>query len=118
MAFHLDFGKKGEEIAARYLEGLPYQILERNWKLRHKEVDIIALYDELLVFVEVKTRNSSEVFWPETAVDWKKRRFLEAAAEVFMEQYPKAFRDIRFDIIAITFSGDTEYELMHFEDAF
>ena len=118
MAFHLDFGKKGEDLAAVYLEGQLYRILHRNWTMGKKEIDIIALHDGLLVFVEVKTRHSSDLYWPETAVNKKKQRFLETAAQVFMEQYSHDFRDVRFDVIAITFSGETEYELVHFDDAF
>ena len=56
MAKHNELGKKGEEIAAQYLSEKGYEILERNWRNRHKEIDIIAKDGNELVIVEVKTR--------------------------------------------------------------
>lgn len=118
MAFHLDFGKKGEDIAAAFLEGKGYRILHRNWKAGGREVDLIARDGEFLVFAEVKTRQANTAIYPESAVDEIKQRHITGAAEYFMEQYTDLFFDIRFDIIAITFHTDTDYKLLHFDDAF
>ena len=118
MAFHLDFGKKGEEIAAAFLEGKGYCILHRNWKAGAREVDLIARDGEYLVFAEVKTRQANTPIYPETAVDAAKQRHITSVAERFMEQYAESLFDIRFDIIAITFQNETDYELLHFDDAF
>ncbi len=118
MAFHLDFGKKGEEIAAAFLEQAGYAVLHRNWKAGRREIDIIARQGNLLVFVEVKTRATADFGWPEAAVHTQKRRHLTAAAELFLEDYREPYFDIRFDIIALTFRDDTQYELVHFDDAF
>ncbi|PUZ20135.1 putative endonuclease [Chitinophaga costaii] len=118
MAFHLDFGKKGEEIAAAFLERAGYTLLHHNWKAQRWEIDLIARHHNLLVFVEVKTRTASQFAWPESAVHHKKRQHLEAAAELFLDTFPEPYADIRFDIIAITFTDAAQYELLHFEDAF
>ena len=58
MADHLEIGKEGEELAARYLEEKQYTILEQNWRYRHREIDIIASRDNLIIIVEVKVRKS------------------------------------------------------------
>jgi len=60
MAKHNEFGKQGEELAAQFLMEKGYEILERNWRNRHKEIDIIAKDGEELVIVEVKTRKSAQ----------------------------------------------------------
>ena len=71
-----------------------------------------------LVFIEVQTRINSLFGWPEEAVHYKKRKFLQGAAEVYLERSGDTPAAIRFDIIAITFTQGEQYELEHFEDAF
>ena len=68
MADHNDLGKLGEELAVNYLTGKGYEILERNWRNIHKEIDIIAKDGKFLVIVEVKTRKSDEYGAPDLAV--------------------------------------------------
>ena len=62
-------GKKGEQMAADYLRSKGYQILETNWRMGHLEVDIIAIGNNMLVFVEVKTRATNAFGEPEVFVD-------------------------------------------------
>jgi putative endonuclease len=118
MASHNELGKKGELIAQNYLQQQQYTVLHVNWKWGRKEIDVIALKEEHLVFVEVKTRINSVFGWPEEKVDHKKRQYLQGAAEVFMEKSGLTPVAIRFDIIAITFGAGEEMEVVHFEDAF
>jgi putative endonuclease len=118
MASHNELGKKGEHIAQNYLQQQRYTVLHTNWKWGRKEIDVIASKDDHLVFVEVKTRINDLFGWPEDKVDYKKRRYLQGAAEVFLERSRLTPAAIRFDIIAITFTHGTEYEVVHFEDAF
>lgn len=116
MAEHNDFGKLGEEIAANYLEGKGYEIVERNWRNTHKEIDIIAKDGETLVMVEVKTRQTDEYGNPDTAVTKKKQRLLIAAANAYLFKN-KLDVETRFDIISIIFK-DGEPVIEHIEDAF
>ncbi len=116
MAEHNDFGKLGEEIAANYLEGKGYEIVERNWRNTHKEIDIIAKDGETLVMVEVKTRQTDEYGNPDIAVTKKKQRLLIAAANAYLFKN-KLDVETRFDIISIIFK-DGESVIEHIEDAF
>ena len=111
-----ELGKYGEELAVDYLINKGYQIIERNWRSGHKEIDIIALDDTTLVIVEVKTRKSDDFGEPEIAVGKTKQRFLIWAADNYV-RYKKLNVDVRFDIISIVFNDD-EPEIEHFEDAF
>ncbi|MFU8843234.1 MAG: YraN family protein [Bacteroidales bacterium] len=116
MAEHNEFGQKGEETAARYLTGIGYQILERNWRFEKQEIDIIAKDGEYLVIVEVKTRSSSFFGDPAEAVKWKKRKGLVRAADAYvnLKNIPS---EVRYDIISIIREGDRE-KIRHITDAF
>ena len=111
-----ELGKLGEDLAVNYLIDNGYQILERNWRSGHKEIDIIALYGDLLVIVEVKTRKSDEFGDPDIAVGKSKQQMLIWAADAYV-RYKNLNVDVRFDIISIVIS-DGEPEIEHIEDAF
>lgn len=116
MAEHNDFGKLGEEIAVNYLIGKGYEILERNWRNIHKEIDIIAKDGKFLVIVEVKTRQTDEYGDPDTAVTRKKQRLLISAANAYLSKNNMDI-ETRFDIVSIVFKGG-EPVIEHIEDAF
>ncbi len=116
MAEHNDFGKLGEELAVNYLTGKGYEILERNWRNIHKEIDIIAKDGKFLVIVEVKTRQTDEYGEPDVAVTRKKQRMLIAAANAYITRKGLDI-ETRFDIISIIFR-DGEPVIEHIEDAF
>ena len=111
-----ELGKIGEDLAINFLMEKGYRILERNWHSGHKEIDIIALYDDVLVIVEVKTRKSDVFGEPDIAVGKDKQRMLIWAADAYV-RYKNLNVDVRFDIISIVFS-DEEPEIEHIEDAF
>lgn len=111
-----DLGKLGEDLAVNYLIDKGYQILERNWRSGHKEIDIIALFDDILVVVEVKTRKSDFFGEPDIAVGASKQRMLIWAADAYV-RYKKLHVEVRFDIISIVFTAG-EPEIEHIEDAF
>jgi len=116
MAQHLETGKQGEDLAAQHLRRQLYDILERNFRHQHAEIDLIATKDNVLVFVEVKTRSNTSHGDPEVFVSWTKVRLLKRAAEqyIFAKDWPF---DVRFDIVAVTFrNGATQ--VRHLEDAF
>ena len=116
MAEHIDFGKQGEEIAVNYLIEKGYEILERNWRNRHNEIDIIAKDGKELVIVEVKTRKSNNYGEPDLAVNKQKQRLLISAANAYIFRN-KLDIDTRFDIISIVFKDDKPV-IDHIEDAF
>lgn len=116
MAEHNILGQKGEEAAARYLQAKGHHILERNWRSRGYEVDIISLDDEFIVFVEVKTRAS--VAWgnPEDFIGKQRMRRMIRAASHYLK-LNSVDRPARFDIVSVVWN-DKEFELDHIEDAF
>lgn len=117
MAKHIQTGEQGEAIALHCLLKKGYAILEKNWRYRRAEVDLIAKDGEILVFVEVKTRTSDHFGRPEAFVTERKKQFLQTAATVYMEQIGHEW-EIRFDIIAVLLHPSREAEIQHFEDAF
>lgn len=112
MAEHNDLGRAGEEKAVAYLERAGYRILERNWQLRHKEIDIICTDGELVVVVEVKTRSGAEEH-PEELLDYKKKRNLLSAGAAYIQKN-KIQKELRFDLILVV--GE-KYEIQHIKEA-
>ena len=99
MARHNDFGKWGEEIAADYLLQHGFEILARNWRHEHKEIDIIAQHDAQLYFVEVKTRHGEE--WnAEEAITPQKRTLLWRAMVAWKNQHPSPL-PVHYSVIAV-----------------
>ncbi|MEO1261937.1 MAG: YraN family protein [Bacteroidota bacterium] len=117
MAKHLAKGKKGEEIAVTYLEENGFQILETNWRHKKLEVDIIAMDDQTLVFVEVKTRSTAIYGRPEEFVDAAKEKHLARAAAAYMVKINHDWA-IRFDVVAILLNDKNNMQLNHIKDAF
>ena len=116
MAQHNDTGKAGEERAVEFLAGSGYNILERNYHFKHKEVDIIAEIDNLIVFFEVKTRSEGFMESPAEAVTPKKQRFIIEAANYYIDQH-NIQKEVRLDVISITFAGG-KATLEHIPEAF
>jgi putative endonuclease len=118
MSKHLDTGIQGEAIAAEYLERKGYRIVERNYRAGRGELDLIAWFgDDLLVFVEVKTRAGDGFGGPEGAVDARKQDRMARTAGIYMEQIGYEWA-IRFDIIAVFVKNGVFQDLRHIEDAF
>jgi putative endonuclease len=116
MAEHNDLGRKGEEIASKFLAGKGYKILERNWRSGKYEIDIIAMDQKYLVVVEVKTRQSSYFGEPEIAVTREKQRSLIRGANSYVLR-KKLDCEVRFDIVSIILAGNSE-QIHHIPDAF
>ena len=116
MAQHNETGKQGEEEAVRYLREKGYEIMTRNYRYQHAEIDLIVKRGKLLVFVEVKTRSNLSYGNPEEFVSYTKAKLVMKAAEqyIFANDW---LHDIRFDIIAVTLAG-SELRVKHIEDAF
>jgi putative endonuclease len=116
MAEHNDLGKKGEEIAAGYLEKKGYRILDKNWRQWRNEIDVVAMDGKYLVIIEVKTRQSNFFGEPETAVTRDKQKALIRAANAYV-RYKNLHCEVRFDILSVIILKDTE-KINHIEDAF
>lgn len=117
MASHNDLGRKGEQIARRYLEERGYRILEANWTYGRAEIDLVALTGGRLIFVEVKTRSSNAFGEPEDFVGFAKQRLMERAANGYINRL-NFNGEIRFDIISILFDREGGHRVRHIEDAF
>ena len=117
MARHNDLGKWGEGVAADYLEQQGYSILERGWRSGHKDIDLIAVKQGILAFVEVKTRKNNAYIQPQQAVDRHKIKLLMTAANRYICNN-NIDAEIRFDIVAITGTDYSNYKIEHIEQAF
>lgn len=114
---NIETGQLGEEIAASFLLQKGYQLLERNWRFKHWEVDIIASLGNKLHFVEVKTRNSLRFGKPEESITREKMTHLKNAAEQYQYQHPE-WKYIQFDVIAITLVNGITKEIYLIEDVY
>lgn len=96
-------GKYGEEIAEKYLKKNKYEIICKNFYTRMGEVDLIAIKDKYLIFIEVKSRKNKNYGSPAMAVNENKIRHMKIAARVFLKLNKFSKYNIRFDVIEIYF---------------
>lgn len=111
-------GDQGEEIASSYLGSHGYRIIERNFTCKGGEVDIIAMKDKVLVFIEVKTRRDLSYGVPQLAVNSFKQRQISKAALTWLSKNRKHDQDARFDVIGILLSSDGRHRIEHIVNAF
>ncbi len=116
MAEHNQTGVDGEALASAYLSQNGYEVLEKNWRFQHAEIDIIAQKADTLVIAEVKTRKSSFFGEPEEFVNRQKQKHLIKAANAYIEKNDLDM-EVRFDIISVLVTGD-KHRVNHIEDAF
>ncbi len=115
MAAHNELGKWGEDLAAKFLKEQGYEILERDWKSGHHDLDIVAGNEEGLAIVEVKTRRNRLFGDPEEAIDYKKRLSLQSAINHYIKAHHiKA--PVRFDVISIVGAIGSTPEIDHIKD--
>lgn len=105
-------GKEGEDRAAIYLAKQGYKILERNYSTRNGEIDLIALHQGEVVFVEVKTRTSNAYGAPELAVNPRKQGRMVKAALGYIKYKKLHQMPCRFDVVAISTGNEQEVELI------
>jgi len=116
MAAHNELGKKGEQLAIEYLIKKEYKILERNYRYKKAEVDILAQKEDELIVIEVKTRSTNHFGNPEEFVNYKKIKLLTEAVDYYINERDLDV-EVRFDIIGITDSKPNP-KLTHIKDAF
>lgn len=114
-----EIGDFGEDAAEKYLKDNDYEVLKRNFRLKFGEIDIIAKQNDCIVFVEVKTRKSSDFGQPSEYVNLRKQIRIKKAAAVYIDIENN---DIRFDVIEVFYSergGKTVLNsINHIENAF
>ncbi|HZR07838.1 MAG TPA: YraN family protein [Myxococcales bacterium] len=110
-------GARGEDAAVELLRAGGYRIVARNHRCPRGEIDVIAEKDDLLVFVEVRTRATSAFGGPEETVGARKQRRVIAAARDYLAQRRGRAKAARFDVIAIV-DGPQGPSLTHIENAF
>ncbi len=112
------FGKVGEELTAKYLKKRNYKIIERNYRCPLGEIDIIALDGKALVFVEVKTRGSTNFGPPQLAVGWRKQRQISKVALDFIKRKKISQMDMRFDVVSVQLCPTGEFRVELIRNAF
>ncbi len=98
---NLNLGSRGEDIAISHLRGMGYKIIDRNYRGKLGEVDIIAKDKDILVFVEVKTRKNGSFGSPKMAVTERKKRQLSKVALEYLKMSGLSDVRCRFDVVAI-----------------
>lgn len=105
-------GKKGEDEAVKYLEKEGYRIIERNFSCRQGEIDIIALDEDYLIFIEIKARTSTEYGLPSESVTGRKIKHLTKAIQYYLYKRNLEKANIRIDVIEVYVKTD-KYEINH-----
>lgn len=113
MAQHNDTGKTGEDQATRWFQQQGYTVIHRNWVYRKYEIDLIAYKEDVLHFIEVKTRTSLGYGYPEEAVSKKKIENMMKCGEQYQLIEPQ-WKRIQYNILSITLhkNGNTDYFLI------
>lgn len=110
-------GRKGEDLAHRYLRSCGYTVIARNYRPgEDAEIDIVARDGDVLVFVEVKSRQSAEFSSPERAIGPEKKRHILRAARTFVTRSGDSWNNVRFDTVSVVFS--TPPAIAHHRDVF
>lgn len=112
-----EIGQKGEDLAVDFLKGLGYQILERNYRCKLGEVDIIARDNESLVFIEVRGRSSLAFGLPQESINRKKQHQISKVALEYLTRKKVKNTPARFDVVAISLKPGKE-KVEHIKDAF
>lgn len=114
-------GALGERIAARWMARDGWQVVDRRWRSGRRDLDLVAIRDNVVAFVEVKTRRSTWSGQPVEAVNWRKQRELTRSAQAWMDQrgvlLAPAGAVFRFDVVGIVASRE-RVGVRHVESAF
>lgn len=117
--FNKDIGKLGEDIAETHLKNLGYVILDKNFRCKCGEIDLIAVNSGYICFVEVKTRYGTKFGTPAESVNYFKQKKISKTAEVYISFKKIADSNFRFDVIEVMLNNNNnEFLVNHIEDAF
>lgn len=111
-------GQKGEKRAAQYLKKKGYKVITANYRCQYGEIDLIARDTDILIFIEVKTRTSTDFGDPAAAVDYRKQQQISKVAHHYLVTHHKDDVDARFDVISILSPNGKKTKIEHIIDAF
>ncbi|MGB9749656.1 MAG: YraN family protein [Caldisericia bacterium] len=111
-----DLGKKGEELAKNYLIKSGYKIIEKNFRSKYGEIDLICEKDNSIIFIEVRTKSNLEFSLPEETITSKKIEHLKKTSLDYLSKSNKKFKDIKFEFIGIVFLSNNDYKINHIKD--
>jgi len=111
-------GRCGEDLAVVFLLERGYRILNRNWRVKSGEIDIIAEYGRYLIFCEVKSRSSLRYGSGAEAVDARKQQRILRTAMLYLQRYNRLSSLCRFDVIEILMTSPEHPEIRHIQNAF
>ncbi len=118
MAHNLALGAQGEELAAQFLQGAGMRIVERNWRCRYGELDLIVTDDETTAFVEVKTRSGLGFGTPAEAVTFTKQQRIRRLALLWLAEQQGPWLRIRFDVVSVLLLPGKPPQIEHVRAAF
>jgi putative endonuclease len=111
-------GTRGEDAAAAWYEAAGYKLLDRNWRCREGELDLVVQRDRVLVFCEVKTRRSDRFGAPVEAITREKRQRIRMLAAKWLEERRAVARELRFDVASVMIGRDDAPVIEVLEAAF
>ncbi|MFM8705047.1 MAG: YraN family protein [Planctomycetia bacterium] len=112
-------GRRGEDLAARYLQGIGYRIIARRERVLRGDIDIIALDDRTVVFVEVRTRTDTDHGHPAETVGYHKQQRIAQLANAYIRRNRLEDCRVRIDVVTVTLAGpDGQPAVEHFQNAF
>ncbi|SNR94949.1 putative endonuclease [Geodermatophilus saharensis] len=118
MSTTTSLGSRGESIAAAYLTDAGLRVLDRNWRCRDGELDIVAREGAAIVFCEVKTRRATGFGHPVEAVPPAKRRRLRTLAQRWLAAHDEHAPDLRFDVVGVLVPPAGPAVVTHLRGAF
>jgi putative endonuclease len=112
-----ELGRRGEDLAESVFRRLGFDIVQRNYRCKHGEIDLIARRGRILVFCEVKTRTTDTWGTPAEAVGFRKQSRLRRLAAVWLTDHAVGRVEVRFDVVSVIVRPDRS-EVTHIPDAF
>ncbi len=117
--FNKDIGTMGEDISENYLKSAGYRILDKNFRCKCGEIDLIAIHKDYICFIEVKTRYGINFGTPAESVTSSKQHKIYKTAQIYILNKNINDRNFRFDVIEVILNKDNnDFSINHIEDAF
>ena len=117
--FRYSLGDRGEVAACAYLKKQGYEILEKNYRCKIGEIDLIVQKEGRVIFVEIKTRSSDHFGKPEESVHAAKQQKVIRLAQWYLKSHKNfASSPVGFDVVAVTWNPDETPEIRHIPNAF
>lgn len=109
-------GKKGEEIASKYLIKSGYKVIEKNYRTKYGEIDLICEKEDSIIFIEVRTKTNLDYILPEESITSKKIEHLKKSSLEYLSNSNRKYKNIKFEFIGILFLNKENYKLNHIKD--